>query len=62
MRDLRCGEFVELVTAFLDAALDTETEQRFTHHLAACPGCAPYLDQIRRTIHALGDLDPRGPV
>jgi anti-sigma factor RsiW len=58
--DLNCNEFVELVTDFLDGALDEESERRFRDHLAACDGCGPYLDQVRQTIHALGDLPADG--
>ena len=53
-----CNEFVELVTAFLDGALDSATERRFIEHLALCPGCGTYLDQFRQTIDALGELPP----
>jgi anti-sigma factor RsiW len=56
VKELRCDEFVEQTTDFLDGALCAEAEARFRHHLAICPGCAPYLDQIRRTIKALADL------
>ena len=58
-RDLNCNEFVELVTAFLDGALDPETQQRFEVHLAGCDGCDVYLDQIRQTIRTVGELPPR---
>ncbi|MBW0270724.1 anti-sigma factor [Nocardia sp. MH4] len=53
-----CDEFVELVTGFLDGALDSETELRFLAHLAECDGCEVYLDQIRRTTRDLGELTP----
>ena len=53
---MNCDEFVELVTAFLDGALDPPTEQRFIEHLAACEGCETYLDQIRQTVQTLGHL------
>lgn len=53
-----CNEFVELVTAFLEGALDPDTEARFVEHLAQCPGCETYLDQFRQTINALGELPP----
>ena len=58
-RDLNCNEFVELVTAFLDGALDPETQQRFEAHLAGCDGCDVYLDQIRQTIRTVGELPAR---
>lgn len=55
---LNCAEFVELVTAFLDGALDPETERHFVEHLAECAGCERYLEQFRRTITELGELPP----
>ncbi|MBO3751418.1 zf-HC2 domain-containing protein [Streptosporangiaceae bacterium NEAU-GS5] len=53
---MNCDEFVELVTAYLDGALDPATERRFIDHLAQCEGCENYLDQFRTTIQALGEL------
>jgi len=54
--DLNCDEIVELVTAYLEDALDGHTRHRFEQHLAICTGCDRYLDQIRRTIAELGLL------
>jgi anti-sigma factor RsiW len=53
---VNCDEFVELVTAYLEGALNPETEQRFVEHLAECDGCDRYLDQIRTTVDTLGRL------
>jgi len=53
---LNCDEFVELVTAYLEGALDAETERRFVEHLAECDGCDRYLSQLRTTRDALGEL------
>jgi anti-sigma factor RsiW len=53
---MTCAELVELVTAFLEGALDSETEQRFVEHLAICDGCETYLEQMRRTIDEVGQL------
>ena len=53
---LTCREFVEMVTAFLDSALDQEAVGRFVAHIPACDGCGRYLDNVRQTIRALGDL------
>ncbi|MVU76242.1 anti-sigma factor [Nocardia sp. ET3-3] len=55
---MNCDEFVELVTAFLDGALEPDTEQRFLEHLSRCDGCEVYLEQFRRTIQAVGELPP----
>lgn len=56
--DLNCNEIVELVTAYLENALDEHTRRRFEQHLTTCPGCDRYLDQIRQTIAQLGRLPP----
>ncbi|MCI4676078.1 zf-HC2 domain-containing protein [Mycolicibacterium litorale] len=63
MRTLDCNELVELVTAYLDGALDLDTRERFDLHLAECDGCENYLEQFRSTVRTLGrieesDLDP----
>jgi anti-sigma factor RsiW len=55
---LDCDRFVELVTAFLDGALDTDTEQQVVGHLAECDGCGAYLDQVRGVVRGLGQLPP----
>jgi anti-sigma factor RsiW len=53
---LTCREFVEMVTAFLDSALDQEAVGRFAAHIPTCGGCGRYLDHVRQTIRALGDV------
>ena len=53
---MNCAEFVELVTAYLDGALDRDTEQRFVEHIAICDGCDRYLRQIGETVSQLGRL------
>jgi anti-sigma factor RsiW len=58
-RRLRCQEMVELVTLYLDEAMDAGTLARFEQHLQRCHGCAAYLEQFRttvRTIGAIGEL------
>ena len=55
---LTCAEFVELVTAYLEGALDDDTERRFEEHARDCPGCDVYLDQIRQTVREIGRLTP----
>lgn len=55
-RDLTCRELVELVTDYVEGALSQSERARFERHIAACPGCAAYLDQMQRTIAALGEL------
>ncbi len=55
---LTCAEFVELVTEYLEGALDLETEGRFVQHASDCPGCDTYLEQFRETIRHAGRIEP----
>ena len=57
---LDCNEFVELVTAYLDDALEPADRQRVLDHLDLCDGCSTYLEQVRATIRAVGDLPAPG--
>ncbi|HET9496536.1 MAG TPA: zf-HC2 domain-containing protein [Chloroflexia bacterium] len=54
--ELTCKELVELVTAYLEGALDPPARARFEQHLAECPGCQTYVEQMRTTIRVLGAL------
>jgi hypothetical protein len=56
---MMCEQFVELVTEYLEEAMDADTRQRFEEHLALCPGCVTYLDQIRDTVRQAGRLQPQ---
>jgi predicted anti-sigma-YlaC factor YlaD len=54
--ELSCQELVELVTEYLEGTLPAQERVRFEDHLAICPGCSNYLDQMRRTIQMVGAL------
>jgi predicted anti-sigma-YlaC factor YlaD len=56
MAGLTCQELVELVTDYLEGALTQDVRTRFDEHLAVCPGCETYLDQIRETASLLGEV------
>jgi anti-sigma factor RsiW len=56
MADLTCQEFVELVTDYLDGSLDEDAASRFEQHLARCPGCDTYLNQMKETASLLGEI------
>ena len=56
MAGLSCQELVELVTDYLEGALDVTTARRFEEHLDLCPGCRTYLDQVRETVARLGEM------
>ncbi len=53
---LVCREVVELVTNYLEDALPAAERARVDEHLAACPHCTRYLEQMRMTIRASGKL------
>ena len=47
---LTCRELVELVTDYLDGALPASERHKFEAHVAECPGCDAYIEQIRSAI------------
>jgi anti-sigma factor RsiW len=53
---LTCREMVELVTEYLEGAMPPELRAVFEAHLAVCPGCTAYLQQMRQTVALLGTL------
>jgi anti-sigma factor RsiW len=53
---LSCQELVELVTDYLEGALDERHRRAFDAHIAGCDGCTEYLDQLRATIRITGTL------
>ncbi len=54
--ELTCRELVEVVTEYLEGTLPPDERARFEAHLAECPYCRIYLEQMRRTIRTLGML------
>jgi anti-sigma factor RsiW len=57
-RELVCQQAVELVTDYLEGALSRAGRRRFEAHLAGCPNCAQYLEQVRATIMLTGRMEP----
>jgi anti-sigma factor RsiW len=55
---LSCQELVELVTDYLEGALDQRDLRAFEAHLAGCDGCTEYLGEMRTTIRVVGTLTP----
>ena len=47
---------VELVTDYVEGALSARDRARFERHIAGCPHCTIYLEQMRITIRTLGRL------
>jgi len=60
-RELACQEVVELVTAYLEDALDPFDRERFEEHLVFCDGCENYLEQMRTTIRLTGRVEDELP-
>ena len=54
--ELNCQEVVELVTDYLEQALLPEMQAQFEAHVANCPGCDTYIEQIQQTIMMLRKL------
>jgi len=55
-RELTCKELVELVTEYLEETLSATDRTRFDEHLATCPFCQLYVQQMRDTIRTMGHL------
>jgi anti-sigma factor (TIGR02949 family) len=55
-RDMTCTEIVELITEYLEGGLSTADRERFEEHIGFCDWCLAYLDQMRHTISAVGQL------
>jgi len=53
---MACSDLVELVTEYVEGRLSPAERRRFEAHLAECPGCRPYLKQMRQVIRATGQL------
>ena len=51
--EMRCVEFVEAVTEWMDGALDDGERIILEEHLAICPHCLDYLGELRLAIAVL---------
>jgi anti-sigma factor RsiW len=56
VEELSCREVVELLGDYLEGAMAPDDHARLERHLAACEGCAAYLEQLRVTIRLGGRL------
>jgi anti-sigma factor RsiW len=54
--EMSCKQLVEVITDYLEGTMAAADRTRFDAHLAECPYCVAYLDQMRETIRALGKL------
>jgi anti-sigma factor RsiW len=60
-RELACQEVVELVTAYVEDALDPFDRERFEEHLVFCDGCENYVEQMRTTVRLTGHVEDELP-
>jgi anti-sigma factor RsiW len=56
--DIACIDLVELVTDYLEGALDQERRETLEAHLRTCDGCRVYVEQMRETREHLGHVPP----
>jgi anti-sigma factor RsiW len=56
--EISCQELVELVTDYVEGAMPHDLRLRFERHIESCEGCRTYLEQMRATIRATGELAP----
>ena len=56
-RQFSCQQMVELVTEYLDGAMEPRRRARFEAHLAGCDGCSNYLEQFRTTVAVVGRIE-----
>jgi anti-sigma factor RsiW len=53
---IACIELVEVVTEYLEGAMDERRRRALEHHLSQCDGCSSYVEQMRETIRVTGVL------
>jgi anti-sigma factor (TIGR02949 family) len=51
-----CREIVDMVTDYLEGTMPPDLRVEFERHVAACPPCRGYLQQMRGMLRAAGRL------
>ena len=59
--EITCRQFVELVTDYFEGALDARTLNQVEEHLVMCDWCVTYVEHLRVTVAALGELADSPP-
>jgi anti-sigma factor RsiW len=54
--EMSCRELVKVITDYLEGRMAADDRLRFEAHLEECPYCVNYLEQMRATVEALGQL------
>jgi anti-sigma factor RsiW len=55
--ELICQEIVEIVTDYLEGTMDAELRASFEAHLAGCPHCTHYLEQMEAMLRVAGTIE-----
>jgi hypothetical protein len=55
---IRCAEFVELVTDWMEGGLPEPVRTEIEEHLLICPPCVTYIQQIKSAVEALRAAEP----
>ena len=56
-----CEEYEALISALLDGALADEDREELMAHMAGCPACQAYLDDLVAIRTALSGLEGKAP-
>jgi anti-sigma factor RsiW len=59
---IRCIEMVEVITEWMEGALSDASRAEVEEHLAICPDCVAYLDQLRAATALAARLADAGAV
>src|SRR5258708_34266233 len=57
--EMACQELVEVITDFLEGTLPEVDRTRFEAHLASCPSCQEYVEQMRALVRLSGKVSTR---
>ena len=55
--ELICQEIVEVITDYLEGAMDADLHASLEAHLAGCPHCTLYVEQMRAMIRVSGTIE-----
>jgi anti-sigma factor RsiW len=57
-RTITCRQLTEALTDYLEGVMPLRDRAVFEAHLATCPGCVTYVEQMRTTIATVRELKP----
>jgi len=55
---MKCRDISELLTDYLEGKMSLGERMRFQMHVAVCPPCKRYLQQMKLTVQTLGEVPP----